>query len=261
MHTPYYIAVCIYVFCLLCSVQAADRIQCSAASNYGPGTSTLQVYNTACSDRQYPYCSGSECGECSSGKPDSACDCPANYDCVQAVFNPVRNAAFCAPYPASLHGRSCTQNSDCVVQLLNQQTNTMQDAIAGVCVSGECGFCNPAAEQTITCQWGPVPDGSNPKNYGSKGGEVRACLANAWNSAVWPLPSPLPSDPYSRERSLYPSQSAASPSVAPSSASPTASLSVGASPSSAGSNVVSSAANCLIVSSVLCLIAVLCCAL
>lgn len=224
--------------------EAATRTSCSMANNYGPGS--LDVYNPACTDPAYPYCSGNECGECSSGKTQYICDCPANHACVQAVFNPVRNAAFCAPLDATKYGQACTVDADCTTQLENTGTQQFEVAITMPCKSGVCVFCNPQVEQTIICQYGPVPDGTNDRGYGSKGGEGRACsnLARAWNSNVWPLASPLPADPYYRERSLYatPSPTGAAPQASASSTraanpsmsatqAPTASLSRGASTS------------------------------
>jgi hypothetical protein len=225
-------------------VDAAARVSCSMANNYGPGS--LDVYNPACTDPAYPYCSGNECGECSSGKTQYICDCPANHACVQAVFNPVRNAAFCAPLDATKYGQACVADSDCTTQLENTGTQQFEVAITMPCKNGVCVFCNPQVEQTIICQFGPVPDGTNDRGYGSKGGEGRACsnIARVWNSNVWPLASPLPADPYYRERSLYAtpsptgagSQSSATstPAANPSASrtpGATASLSRGASPS------------------------------
>lgn len=241
--TIYAVFVVALVAAAALGVEAATRTPCSMASNYGPGS--LDVYNTACTDPAYPYCSGTECGECSSSKTQYICDCPANHACVQAVFNPVRNAAFCAPLDATKYGQSCTTDADCTVELLNTGTQQMEVAITMPCKSGTCVFCNPQVEQTIICQAGPVPDGTNDRGYGSKAGEGRACsnVARAWNSNVWPLASPLPADPYYRERSLYatPSQTKGAQPSASSTSAPnpsmsgtpaqTASLSRGASPS------------------------------
>lgn len=194
---------CALVFVLLIACSAAQT--CSVSQNFANTIiPTLDVYNAACGDPARPYCTGvGLCSECSPTKNADECDCPANFRCVGHQYNVVRGAAFCAPLPVELYGRACATDNDCGVQLTNQNSGALENAYYGTCVSGLCKYCNPPAEQARICKQGEVQSG-DPGLYGSKS-EGRGCYAESqvWNSIVWPLATPLPTDVFAYERAEY----------------------------------------------------------
>lgn len=195
-------AVALLSLCATLVAAQQDPLFCDITQNHGP--QGMLVYNTECTDVEYPYCTGAGlCSECSTGKPCSTCDCPANFECVQPQFNPIRNAAFCAPLDPTMYDRVCTSDSDCAVMMNNENTGQPDIAMQGVCVSGACKFCNRLAEVTRVCQQIEATNDQNSCDRGSKA-EGRACLAtDVWNSNTWPLASALPTDPYAYEASQW----------------------------------------------------------
>jgi hypothetical protein len=185
----------------ICAAQSEPQL-CDITQNYGP--QGMLIYNNDCVDLAYPYCTGSGiCAECSPGKSCDTCDCPANFKCVQAQFNPVRNAAFCAPFDVDMYDRVCSADSDCAVLMTNVDTAQFDIAMQGTCISGLCKFCNRLSEVTRLCEQTQATNDQNACSRGSKA-QGRACLTpDVWNSNFWPLPSQLPSDPYSYETSQW----------------------------------------------------------
>lgn len=175
---------------------------CDISLNHGP--QGMLIYNTDCTDDNYPYCTGSGlCAECSPGKSCSTCDCPANFECVQAQFNPVRNAAFCAPFDADMYDSVCSTDADCAIYMNNVNTGEPDIAMQGVCVSGLCKFCNRLAEVSHICEQKKATGDQDACYRGSKIGG-RGCLAaDVWNSNTWPLSSPLPTDPFEYEANQW----------------------------------------------------------
>lgn len=227
---------------LFAGAALAQTVTCNKAQNYGAAQG--KIYNTACPAAR-PYCTGSGlCSECATGK-NSICDCPANYKCVAAVQNAVRDADFCAPTPLSVINDACVTANDCAVNLKDQRTNVSTLAFYTECTTTaptKCRYCNgPSYSAVISCTRGEVPLGSDPAHYGSKS-DFRSCapVNNAWNTNTPILNPPLPTDPYEYERNQYVGTQTPTRSGTPT-PSATATLSVGASPS-VGAKAVSSMA-------------------
>merc|ERR1712100_435943 len=242
------VSLCLSLLLVVATV-AQLSVSCDRSLNYGGAQGA--IYNTACPP-QRPYCTGTGgsnglCSECAVGK-DPLCDCPPNYKCAAARFNPVRNADFCSPMPLTTIDDACMDNNDCPVRLESLQTSQLETAFFTSCVNADCRYCNGRSFSTVIyCQQGEVPGGGDPRAYGSKASTARTCAEayNAWNSNTAVLSPPLPTDPFQYERNQY---ATLTPSVVPATPTRTPSLSEGASPSGTRNSPSSSVATVSLVS-------------
>lgn len=194
------------IFAFVACAYAASNITCDRTRNYGGDNG--RIYNDACPAKR-PYCTGTAdvglCSECAVGKSE-ICDCPANYKCVAARFNQVRNADFCAPMPLTVIDSPCADANDCAITMVSQQSGDELVAYYASCVNNVCRYCNGRSySSAFLCREGVVPSGGDARTYGSKFGEARACpeIYQAWNTNTADLDPPLPTDLFAEEKRLY----------------------------------------------------------